>query len=273
MSRRQKNAPMHENLTVCQRKRTQRCVSLMQVRNISQVGIPTASLNILRGLVFACVAMAPHAVFAQQGPDRLCYNNMVGVDPRTVTLYEVDPAESTHFVKGTDADNCPGPGKACQTAAYVVKSNQVIVTHDLGNYACATFVSVRKGKAIGTTGWLPLAALKKVDVAPQWHGHWISSDTDATIDIAAKGSDKIAINAQATWNSTAINGQSGEFSAVVSSNEGYISFTDGDNIESSYGKSACKVQAVQLGRYLVVGDNHECGGSNVTFSSVYARGE
>jgi len=214
--------------------------------------------------------MLSHSASAQSS-DQLCINNMVDVDLKTVALYEVDTPTGIHFVHGPEAGSCPAANDVCQQRARLVKGNQVVVISRFGDYACAIYVAARKGKAIATSGWLPLSALKTIEPSPHWAGHWISDDSDATIDVVAKDDAKIGIDGNATWNSNPIDAQSGQFGAVISPQGAFVSFTDGDNIKTAYANSACTIKAAQLGPYLVITDNHNCGGSNVTFSSVYVR--
>ncbi|WP_157817166.1 hypothetical protein [Bradyrhizobium sp. SK17] len=234
--------------------------------------ISRKAFRVLYGFALTCVIATSYPALAQN-PDRLCYNNMVGIDPKTVSLYEAAAPMPTHFIHGDEGGDCPGADTACQKKAYIVKGNQVVVTRSEGEYACATFVVAHKGKAVATAGWLPLSSLRKIEPAPRWPGHWLSNDRNATIDVLTKDPDRIEISGSATWSSTPTNLEEGDFSAIVDGKTNFVSFTSGDGFPPSQEKSACALKTAQLGSYLVVTDNHNCGGHNLTFSGVYVRKE
>jgi hypothetical protein len=70
----------------------------------------------------------------------------------------------------------------------------------------------------------------------------------------------------------------GDFSAIVAPASGYLGFLIGDKGEAlpfdaqlAKEKAMCGLRMWRTGPYLVVADNLQCGGNNVTFTGVYRR--
>jgi hypothetical protein len=111
-----------------------------------------------------------------------------------------------------------------------------------------------------------------------WTGSW--SREEATIDVKpASKAGALSIEGQATFGALdpdrAKRGDinTGDFEGVVIPNGADLSFPMGDDgaplpVDQAEG---CKVWMGRLGRYLLVSDNWNCGGMNVTFSGVYTR--
>ena len=188
----------------------------------------------------------------------------------------------TPFVKGETEDRaCPASGGACARKAFLVPDDGVLVSGRSGDFACATYVN---GKGAETDGWLPAAAIT-MDPAvssttiQEWTGSWIRVEANIAIKPAAGG--KLAIKGDATFGATdpdrvrrgAVN--IGEIAGTAGLAGDRLSFAMGDNgrtLPVDGGEEfACKVWMRRVGDYLLVDDNNNCGGMNVSFRGTYVR--
>ncbi len=235
-------------------------------------------MNIWRGASFhlllsTLVLLSPTLVgAAEQRTD--CYGfEAMDDNPLTVQLYEIKPGDKVEF-------QCPEKSVFCKKGAFLLPGDQVAVSRVDGNRACAEYLSPAKQSYDDkTAGWLPLARLAQISPAPNWLGRW--GDSDTTIVAKAQG-DKIRIDA--TANLQFGNGeQGGAFAALIDGRQSQVAFgyEPGDDgrpekllpYQDKNIPGLCQVRMTQLGRYLVVGDNHMCGGVNVSFSRVYRRAD
>ncbi len=192
-------------------------------------------------------------------------------DPFAVQLYEIKPGDKVEV-------QCPGKSVFCNKGAFLLPGDQVVVSRVDGDRACAEYLNpAKRPENDETAGWLPLARLAPVSPAPNWVGRW--GDSETTIIAKQKG-DKIRIDAEA--NLQFGNGEEGgQFAALVDGKQSQVKFgyQSGDDgkpekllpYQDKTIPGLCQVKMAQLGRYLVVGDNHMCGGINVSFSRVYRR--
>jgi hypothetical protein len=222
-----------------------------------------AVLTIVSGVMFTT------EVFAQRGgnPENFCRN---GVFPRESSEY------TTAFINGKkgekinfytdEREDCPA-GKNCRLKSYLIPGNEVIVSHERGNFACVWF-QPRKGSE--TVGWIPLEkldlpyGLRKIE-PDEWVGKWSFYENSIVISrTAAPGIYKIEGNA--LWKGLGGNVHVGEL-------DGAAKFTDRElkYSEDEQDESACRVTMQLVGKYMIVADNLNCGGANVSFSGVYQR--
>jgi hypothetical protein len=208
------------------------------------------------------------------------------------TLRQVGPdAARVHFVmNGSDHAGCPNAGAVCAGHAFLVPGDAVVVTGTAGEYACATFAGPAPA-ARSTSGWLPRAALvapsatieANAGSAGDWLGDW-RSGPEQQIRIARAAGDRIALDGDATWGASnpdrvkrgGVN--TGEFSATVALAGGHLAFLVGDagnplpyDAQRAKNETLCGLRLWRTGPYLVVADNLQCGGNNVTFTGVYRR--
>lgn len=193
-----------------------------------------------------------------------------------------DLSGRVHFLKNpllkTDAA-CPNTSAACREKAYLVPGNEVVVIGTKGDFVCASYTS-QQGRI--TDGWLPRSAVTIVQDSPpeDWVGQWQSGPEQA---VAIKQADKtgvLSIKGDATWGAS--DPERVKRGAVhVGSLEGEmkpegadLAFGMGENGTLPFDQADeadCKVQMQRLGPYLLVKDNNNCGGMNVSFTGVYRR--
>lgn len=191
-------------------------------------------------------------------------------DPLAANLYEVQPGDKVEF-------QCPERSLLCKKGAFLLPGDQVVVSRVDGDKACAEYLSPAKSSDYETAGWLPMDRLASKTPVPDWAGRWGDSET---VIMAKPVKDRVRIDAKADLQFG--NGdQGGQFAALISGAEskvqfGYTPGYDGKSekllpYQDTSDPGVCQVKMNQLGRYLVVGDNHMCGGINVSFSRVYRR--
>jgi hypothetical protein len=212
-----------------------------------------------------------------------------GAEP---VLRQVRPGPGrVHFVvNGSDRAGCPSAADDCKRRTFLVAGDAVVVTGTQGDYACATFAGPAPSQP-STSGWLPSAAL--VAPAPSidasagtqdaWLGDW-QSGPEEHIRITRAPDGLMALAGDATFGASdpdrvkrgAVN--TGDFSAVVAPAGGHLAFLVGDggrplpyDAARARTQSLCGLRLWRTGPYLVVADNLQCGGMNVTFTGVYRR--
>lgn len=175
----------------------------------------------------------------------------------------------------------------CRTKAYVL-AGDVLIASDFGTLGRQTtkWVEVeyvaRSGRS--TRGWLRDTDLQTLSDPPPtsigaWMGRWVR--TEATITMKpANRQGMVAVSGNATWGASdpgrarsgAVNtGEiDGRFQLKQSRGgfaigaKGSLPFDQGD-------QSLCRVRFRLLSPYLLVEDNLNCGGLNVSFSGAYVK--
>jgi hypothetical protein len=202
------------------------------------------------------------------------------------SLYRVPESRARlHFLKSDgDQEGCPRVDAACETRAYLVAGDPVIVTEIAGDFACGAFAAP-KGTKQETMGWLARAALEAVNEPPpaarDWLGQWRAGFW-REIKITAAAAGGIELEGTAYWGADdpvrrergGVN--TGDLSATVKPEGRKAAFSLDVNGETHpYDANAgdvCQVRLWRLGPYLAVADNVQCGGANVTFTGIYRRG-
>jgi hypothetical protein len=174
---------------------------------------------------------------------------------------------------------CPNLTPACAERAYLVPGDRVILTMKRDAFVCATYINAKGGDR---SGWLPSDAVaydKPEPVAPAgWLGKW--SRTEAEIRVKSGKAGAVTIEGEATFGALdpgrvkrgAVN--TGEISADVTPAGDRLSFAmgaDGALPVDKGDESDCKVWMRRVGPWLVVYDNRNCGGFNVSFIGFYTR--
>ncbi len=213
-------------------------------------------------LLVASLALAAPAA-AQAGDDVTCRNGLFA-DQAPFALAKVVGEGRAHFYR--DMDGCPVEGTYCREASYLVAGDEAIVSKLRGEFACVFYFES------STAGWMKLdrLELQKADVEPAtgaWVGSWQDSFETDDIRIERDANGRLSVKGTAFWPGRPdttdwpsihvgeIDGPLRRF--------GNRARYDDDNL--------CEVNFTLLGNYLIAGDNRNCGGANVSFSSVYRR--
>ena len=163
-----------------------------------------------------------------------------------------------------DRDTCPD-GKNCRKKSYVIPGDRLIVSHKYGNKVCSWY-QPRKGNE--TVSWILASKLdiyspNKKPLLNKWLGNWKSNGNNLNIKRDKKVR-TLSIKGNAFWRGLGDNIHIGEVNhkGVPKGNKLEFGGTD---------KYDCRVKMQLVGNLLVVSDNMNCGGANVTFSGVYSR--
>lgn len=208
-------------------------------------------------------------VFAQLegNPENFCRS---GFFPRESETYKIAKikgrqGEKVYFY-GDEREDCPA-GKDCRLKSYLIPNDEVIVSRTFGKFACAWF-QPKKGSE--TVGWLETEKLVWVDCGQNpaqtaWLGEWSYYDNSIRIS-NGKTSDLLTVKGNAFWKGLGDNIHIGELDHKAK--------LSGNNLklgEQETDQYACKVSMRLIGKYLIVSDNRNCGGANVSFSGVYLK--
>jgi len=204
-------------------------------------------------------------VFAQtdENPANWCRNGLFPRENVDFSLAKIKAKRGERVYFYSDDENCPS-GKKCQTKSYLLANNEVIVSRKFGNFACSWY----QGKKGETVGWITLDKLEFQNLlqsTDEYLGKW--SFYDNSIEI--KKTDKANIfnvTGNAFWKGFGDNIHIGELEGEAENIDGKLKYGEKDT-----GEYDCKATLDLIGKYLIVSDNLNCGGANVSFSGVYLK--
>ncbi|MEA9590134.1 hypothetical protein VC279_23725 [Xanthomonas sp. WHRI 10064A] len=215
-------------------------------------------------LVLLAVSAIAHASPSDDDA-AVCRNGLFTSSPSAFSLAKV-VVPRLYLLK--DSDGCPGKSKAaCRQRSYVVKGDVVVLAQHRDGYTCAFYPN----KVGGSAGWVAernLQAITSTATPPAraWNGHW--HDGDNTLQLTASGDGSVAVNGDAYWpsaNPSPEQTPGGPHIGAVTAR----STPNGNRLEVS--EDDCTVCLQLLGELLIVADNLQCGGANVSFSGVYRQ--
>jgi hypothetical protein len=186
--------------------------------------------------------------------------------PLNPDLGKITAPSHVHFLGGRDG--CPSGTPRCVLKPYLVRGDVVLLGKKVGAWQCALYLN----EMIGTDGYLPMNAFQALPSAPNspltaWAGHWVR-DKDASIDIKLKGT-KLSVDGVAIWQGMdAGDVRDGEIGGDVSPKGDSLLI---DQREEAKDTLTCMAMLTLSGRDLIVQDNTQCGGVNVTFTGTYKR--
>lgn len=216
-------------------------------------------------LVFLSLLLATPASAQLEGnPENWCRNGHLPRESKDYRLAKIKGAAGDKVYFHDDGhERCPAD-QSCRGKAYVITNDQVIVSRTFGRFACSWF-QPRKGNE--TVGWIESDRLEWLDSKRQptegeWLGEWRAYDNSIRISKATVG--ELSITGEAIWGSGSRT-HTGKLDHNAKPSADKMNFGDGR------GEYDCRVAMQLVGPYLVVGDNLNCGGANVSFSGVYQR--
>ena len=207
-------------------------------------------------------------IFAQLegNPENLCRNGFFPRESVDYKLASVKGAKNEKIYFYDDNRDCPND-KNCRTKSYVVPGDKLIVSRSFGEWACSWY-QPKKGSE--TVGWIASEKLEFIESnrnpeTIEWLGKWNYGGNQIEIG-KSKTADSLTITGSAFWKGSGDNIHVGELddSSKPDGNELKIG-------EKETGEYDCKVTMRLVGKYLIVSDNLQCGGVNVTFSGVYRK--
>ncbi len=198
----------------------------------------------------------------------------------TVGRVNASVARAYFLRNGAEDRECPSDVPRCRQRSYLVQGDRVVVSRALGPFVCADFLDARH---IPHSGWLLASAVTPAATPPpalgDWIGNWMGVESSIAVKPGARPG-ALWFSGEATWGASdpervkrgAIH--IGSFDATATPRVSEVSFTVGE--ESTLpidrgSESDCKVWMRLLGPYLLVSDNMNCGGMNVSFDGLYWR--
>lgn len=216
-------------------------------------------------LLLASCAQVARAQGEGGDPAGWCRNGLFAGGSKEFRLARVGGARAARAYFYGDEEGCPGAGAGCRQKAYVVAGDELIVSRSLGDYVCAWYQPARGHE---TVGWLAAAQLEVSDAdaspAPAlWLGSWEFYANSLRITRGAKAG-VLRVEGEAFWHGAdPQNIHTGELGGEAA--------PDGNALSVGGAEDICRATLRLVGPYLVVDDNGECGGVNVTFDGVYRK--
>lgn len=198
-----------------------------------------------------------------------CRNGFFPNDQKTLQIAEVNTPKGEKLYFYEDEEGCPAETGQCKKKSYVIAGDKLIINSVKEGWACAWF----PGKKRETVGWVKANQLKLSSVASvdnsAWLGNWRFYDNSIKISHV---NNKMQVAGEAFWYGAVVAGERvvhmGNLSGELRINTTHARLADEGDTE--YG---CAADFTQLGAYLVVSDNGNCGGANVSFSGIYTKGK
>ena len=237
----------------------------------------------LRTTAFLVVAMAAMPAIAGTAFSSDCRSG-IAVEPGTEAvpgLAVVRNVDGDRSYFHSDLEGCP-EAATCRRKSFVVPGDRVIVMDKVDGWACAWFVG-KNGFA--SSGYLRASDLQELEselgVDPRWVGAWEQARRSALDNLVqarlsfAEHEGQLRVSGFATWARWRV-------PEVEDEQEGYWDANFGELDEAlaidgnlayfaAEGEYDCAASFRRIGDYLIVRDNGQCGGHNVTFSGVYVR--
>ena len=225
--------------------------------------------NRLALALFALCCAAATATAQGEGgnPANWCRNGAFPSDAKEFGLARVKGEKGARAYFYGDDDGCPAPSAKCRQKAYLVPGDEVITSRTFGEWVCAWYQPARGHE---TVGWLAADSLAPVEApaAPAlsaWLGTWNYYDDEVRLG-RGKAAGTLSVSGEATWvGANPGNVHVGELSGEAAPTGSVLNLSDG---EDTYD---CRATLRLVGPYLVVSDNKQCGGVNVTFDGVYRK--
>lgn len=192
----------------------------------------------------------------------ICRNGLFPSKSEFIKLYRFEGSENEKFYFFDDMESCQENKRRCRLNAYVVSGDELLINKTQRGWACAWY----QGKKRETVGWVKSEKLKELNMevptTSDWIGKWKATDSWVKITKNKHSSLMVAGSASGGDDSRR---HEGSLDGEIIPDRGQATMNPGiDEYE-------CMVKFVRIGRYLIVDDNGNCGGANVSFDNVYLR--
>jgi hypothetical protein len=216
-------------------------------------------------LVVCCAWSCARAQEATGGPANWCRNGAFTRDSEEFGLARVKGEKGARAYFYGEGEGCPGPAAKCRQKAYVIPGDEVLTSRTFGDWVCAWYQPARGPE---TVGWLPAGMLLRaefVDPIPltAWLGTWGFYRNEVRLSRGRRAG-ALSVGGDATWvGVNPGNVHVGELSGEAEPSNNVLKL--GADPED------CRATLRLVGPYLLVSDNKQCGGVNVTFDGVYRK--
>lgn len=179
----------------------------------------------------------------------------------------VTAAERAYFYAA--APPCPDSA-GCRMASYVVPGDQVITGPATGSGLCVLYPGETRTVS-GVIRQSDLGPAKPATAHPAigaWAGTWKKGDDQITL---RAGTDSVAANGDAYWPSANPPLSERPGGPNIGEMAGTAQPSGNTLVYASSDPNECKVTLTLVSPFLLVEDNNNCGGHNVTFTGLYRR--
>ncbi len=216
-------------------------------------------------LALWCAAATARAQEEGENPANWCRNGAFTRDSGEFGIARVKGEKGLRAYFYGEDEGCPGPAAKCRQKAYLVPGDEVITSRTFGEWVCAWYQPAR---GYETVGWLAADRLAPVEIPrtpplASWLGTWNFHKDEVRLGRGA-GAGTLSVGGEATWvGVNPANAHVGELSGTGTPVDNILRL--GEDPED------CRATLRLVGPYLVVSDNKQCGGVNVTFDGVYRK--
>ena len=216
-------------------------------------------------LVMCCAAAAARAQEEGGNPANWCRNGAFVRDAKEFGLARVKGEKGARAYFYGEDEGCPGPASKCRQKAYLIPGDEVITSRTFGDWVCAWYQPTRGSETVGWLAADSLGAVATAENAPlaRWLGTWGFYNNSLRVSRGPRV-DVLAVSGDATWQGVNPgNVHVGELSGTGTPVDNILKL--GEDPED------CQATLRLVGPYLLVSDNRQCGGVNVTFDGVYRK--
>lgn len=211
-------------------------------------------------ILFLYLCLSYSAVHAIEPMD--CRNGFFAGKQDSLQLATVKLEKNERLYFYSDDEGCPEKA-SCKQKTYLIPNDTVIVNNVTNGWACAWY----SGKKSETVGWLKADKLEfKTAKETKWTGKWTFYSNMLNIKNSKDG---IQVSGKAFWQGGMVNGvpnvHTGSIHGKLKMNGTHATVAEGEE------EFSCHANLTLVGDYLVVSDNNNCGGANVSFSGVYLK--
>jgi hypothetical protein len=218
-------------------------------------------------LVLLTLCCAAATAPAQDGgdPANWCRNGAFPRGSKEFGLARVRGEKGSRVYFYGEEEGCPGPAAKCRLKAYLIPGDEVVTSRTFGDWVCAWYQPARGTE---TVGWLAADSLSTVATAGNaplalWLGTWSFYANSLRVS-RGRRVDVLSVGGDATWQGV----NPGNVHVGELSGQG----TPVDNVlKLGEDPEDCQATLRLVGPYLLVSDNKQCGGVNVTFDGVYRK--
>lgn len=216
-------------------------------------------------LTLCCAAAGAHGQEEEGGnPANWCRNGAFTRDAQEFGLARVKGEKGARLYFYGEDEGCPAPTAKCRQKAYLVTSDEVVTSRTYGAWVCAWY---RPARGYETVGWLAADSLAAVETSTptltSWLGTWSFHHNEVRLG-RGRAAGTLSVGGEATWvGVNPENVHTGELSGEAAPAAGALTISDGADQDD------CRATLRLVGPYLLVSDNKQCGGVNVTFDGVY----
>lgn len=217
----------------------------------------------------ALIIVSCASVFGQLpgNPENWCREGFFTLDAKVFGVGFVKGKKGTRtYFYNDDSEKCP-VSASCRSTSYVVPGDTVFTNRTRGEHVCSWFSGAN---GIAKVGWLRTSDIDFPNMIHDaservWLGEW-RYGTNSISFAKTKIERNLSVKGSALWKGLGDNVHIGELDANAAYKDGVLEYSDGT---SEFDCRATMRLAIE--QYLIVADNGNCGGANVTFSGIYRK--